>query len=428
MNRRTFLRSALWFPIASSAAASLSAGLVDENKAKDPRRGPFPAGVNPAITGVHCLRCKKVFPLASGVMDTGEGCPVCLAQGYPANLTFAYAGVSKTAFSGSGAGITRFRNLLPLLDFPTLGEGNTPLLSLGSLAKKLGLAELYAKDESRGPTGSHKDRTSGLIVARAAQLKRPGVIAASSGNGGHSLAAYAGSAGVACVILSKKNLSGPWKLAIDATGARLIITETADDRWKVMKEMVEKEGWYPFTNFLSPPVGSNSIAVQGCKTIAYEIAEQLAGNAPDAVIVPTCRGDLLWGLYEGFAEARRAGIISREPRLYAVEPYPRLERILAGVDYRTVFIQPDHPMVSIGGTTSSYQAELAVKLSGGGACSVTTPQTLAARQELAARGLYLELSSAAGLAGLYGLVKRGTVRGGERVVLVCTSHGYKQLQ
>ena len=427
MNRRDFIRSTLVLPVVSSGAIGVSVASPEED-ARAGRQVQGRTGLNPRITGIRCLRCEKVYPVTSGVADTGQGCPECLAQGYPANVTFSYSPTPTQAFGKSGSGITRYRDLLPLLDFPDLGEGNSPLLPLPSLARKFGLAEVYAKDESRGPTGSHKDRTSGLVVARAAQLKRPGVIAASSGNGGHSLAAYAGRAGVPCVILSTKKLSPQWKQAIEATGATLQITETSEERWKVMQQMMEKEGWYPFTNFITPPVGSIPFAVQGCKTIAYELVEQLNSNPADAVLIPTCRGDLLWGIYEGFIEAYEAGIISKVPRLYAVEPYPRLERILLGADYRTKFTQPDHGMVSIGGTTSAFQAEAAVRQSRGGACSVTKQEALSARKEMAALGLYLELSSAAALAGLYKLVERKTLGGNDRVVLLCTSHGYKEIQ
>lgn len=432
MNRRDFLSSSLVLPVASAAAFRLSLAFGEENDVSSiqrtgfPRRNPTQTPTeNPRIRGLQCLRCKSLYPLTSG--DSGTGCPDCLAQGYPVNVTFSYDPIGNSAFSRTGRGLTRYRDRLPLLDFPTLGEGDTPLLPLALLARKLGLTGLYLKDESRGPTGSHKDRTSGLVVARAAQLKRPGVVAASSGNGGHSLAAYAGSAGVRCTILTTKKISAPWKQAIEATGATLLIKETSEDRWKTMKELVEKEGWYPFTNYLSPPVGSNPFAVQGCKTVAYELIEQLGSKPADAIIVPTCRGDLLWGLYEGFAEAHEARRINQVPRLYAVEPFPRLERILAGEDYRTKFTQPQHSMASIGGTNSAYQALSAVKLSRGGACSITNQEALRARDELAANGLYLELSSAACLAGLYALVHDKTVRRGDRVVMIGTSHGYKAL-
>ena len=366
-----------------------------------------------------------MYRVSADVIDNGKGCPQCLAQGYPANVGFTYGPVTKTAFTRGGAGLARYRDLLPLQDFPTLGEGDTPLLPLVRISRKLGLADLYAKDESRNPAGSHKDRASGLVVARAAQLKRPGVVAASSGNAGHSLAAYAASAGVPCAIVATKKICSPWRQAIEATGSTLRLVETAEERWELMREMVEKEGWYPFTNFISPPVGSSPFAVQGYKTIAYELVEQLDGKSIDAVIIPACRGDLLWGIYAGFAEAFEAKKISRVPRLYAAEPFPRLERILAGADYRTSFAQPKHLMISLGATASTYQAESAVRLSQGGACSATTEEALRARNELAANGLYLELSSAAALAGLYKLVENKSVRPGERVVMLCTSHGYK---
>jgi threonine synthase len=430
MNRREFLHSTLLLPLASSVAPTISFAL-DKGKAPAPgekKSLPVHSGLNPKITEITCLRCRKVYPPASGVGDNGKGCPECLAQGFPANLAFSYGAISSKAFVGKGVDLKRYRDRLPLLDFPTLGEGNTPLIPLPTLARKLGLSQLYAKDESRGPTGSHKDRMSGLVVGRALQLKRPGVVAASSGNGAHSLGAYAASAGMPCLILATKKLTAAWKRAIESTGAKLELTNTSEERWKVMQGKVEKEHWYPATNFLAPPIGSNFFGLQGLKTIAYEILDTLNDDLPDAILVPTCRGDLLWGLYEGFREARAAKLIPHLPRLYAVEPFPRLERILRGEDYRTKFTQPRHPMVSIGGTTSTYQAETAVRSSQGGACSVITSEVFRARDELSSNGLYLELSSAAVLAGLYSLVARQAVRKGERVVLIGTSHGYKDLQ
>ena len=143
---------------------------ADETEGRPAQKGveakTVPTGLNPRLRAIRCLRCKKVYPLSSDVADTGKGCPECIAQGYPVDVTFSYAPATRKAFAKSGPGITRYRDLLPLLDFPTLSEGDTPLVPLTALARKLGLSALLAKDESRGPTGSHKDRTSGLIVAR----------------------------------------------------------------------------------------------------------------------------------------------------------------------------------------------------------------------------------------------------------------------
>lgn len=431
MKRREFIRNAV---IAGSTIGfPFSRALADEsglfrNSENASRSGGRTAGLNPRVTGLKCLRCKKRYPVDSGHADSGTGCPECLALGYPANVTFTYLPITKDLFEGKGAGLTRYQNLLPMLDFPQLGEGNTPLMPIPALAQKLGLTKVFLKDESRGPTGSHKDRMSGLIVARAAQLKKPGIVISSSGNGGHSIAAYSGSAGVVATVLSTKYLSAPWKQAVESTEAILKIVETSEERWKVAKEMVEKEGWYSATNYLPNPVGSNPFSNQGCKTVAYEIVHQLAGSQVDSVLVPTCRGDLLWGVYEGFADALEAGLIARIPRLFAVEPYPRLELILKGLDYRTLFTPPSHSMGSIGGKTSAYQALSALELSNGGAASVTNDEAIRARNELANHGYYLELSSAAALAGLYTLVKNKVIASNERVIMIGTSHGYKDLK
>jgi threonine synthase len=348
-----------------------------------------------------------------------------LEQGYPVSLRLDYATDHQWRVQQAAGGMRRYAAQLPYVDFPTLGEGATPLVELAPLARTLGVDRLWAKNEGQNPTGSHKDRMSALVVARAASLGRRTVVAASSGNGGASLAAYAGAATLRCAIISTPAISRVWARAIRMAGGELILTETSQERWRYMWQMVEEEGWYPVTNYLYPPIGSNPFGVQGYKTVAYEIIEQCGGMPPTVIMVPTSRGDLLWGLWEGLVELRRNALLHELPRLIAVEPVPRLSRVLAGEDYRQTFDGASHALVSVGGTTATYQAVLALRESMGSAVEVSTTGAEAAQQELAQRGLYVELSSAASLAGLRELLKSGHVDGADRVVLVLTSHGYK---
>jgi threonine synthase len=321
----------------------------------------------------------------------------------------------------------RYAERLPYEGFPSLGEGGTPLIALPSLARALGVAEVWLKNEGQNPTGSHKDRMSAFAVARAAALGYNTVVAASSGNAGASLAAYAATSGLDCKVIVAPEISPPWAQAIRMAGAGLITADTPPARWRVLQEKVEGEGWYPVTNYLDPPVGSNPFGLEGYKTVALELVEQCAAELPTAILVPTARGDLLWGMWQGFLDAREAGLAAALPRMVAVEPLARLSSILAGSDYRRRFETRPHAMTSIGGATATYQSMLALQASGGSAVEVSTPEAQAAQRELALLGFYVELSSAAALAALFRLRDGGQVGLEDRVVLVATSHGYKEL-
>jgi threonine synthase len=268
---------------------------------------------------------------------------------------------------------------------------------------------------------------SAQVVARAAMQGSGKVVATSSGNAGASLAAYAGAAGLRCTIISTRDISDIWAQAIEMTGAELVLTETSKGRWRIMRRMVEEEGWYPVVNYLDPPVGSNPFGVQGYKTVAYEIVEQCGGAWPTVIVVPTSRGDLLWGIWQGLLDCRQAGLLRELPRLVAAEPLPRLSKVLDGEDYRQPFSGESHGMTSIGGTTATYQSETALRGSQGGAVEVSTQEAREAQRALGRLGFYAELSSAAALAGLWELKKREQVGASDRVVLILTSHGYKEV-
>jgi threonine synthase len=382
--------------------------------------------LNGRITGLSCLRCGQQYELDDEVADQGIGCPACLEQGYPASLQVDYAEPQTWQIQSNTAGMKRYAARLPYLDFPSLGEGMTPLTELTVLAKELGLHKLWLKNEGQNPTGSHKDRMSVLAVARAAALGRTAVVATSSGNAGASLAAYAAAAGMRCVIIATTQISPVWAQAIKLTGAELVLTATPLERWETMRQMVEQEQWYPVTNYINPPVGSNPFGVQGYKTIAYEIVEQCGRTAPTTIVIPASRGDLLWGIGQGLLELEQYGLLPKRPRLVAVEPIARLSRVLDGEDYRQLFPEEAHAMSSIGGETVTYQSVATLREWQGWAVEVSTETARAAQETLAHNGFYVELSSAAALGGLQTLRQRNQVDGSERVVLVATSHGYKE--
>jgi threonine synthase len=206
------------------------------------------------------------------------------------------------------------------------------------------------------------------------------------------------------------------------SGAQVVTTNDNIERWHYMRERVKRDGFFPITNYLFPPVGSNSFGNEGYRTIAFEIYEQLHNSEPDVIIAPTDRADLLWGLYAGFQDMRQAGFARRIPRLYAVEPFARISAVLAGADYRGSF-KGVTKLFSIAGTTVAYQGVAAVKQSNGGAVVVRDSEVIQDQALLARQGIYLELSGAAALTGLRSLCNSGAVGPEETVVLIGTSSG-----
>lgn len=353
--------------------------------------------VTSRLTGMTCLRCADPWPVA----EYEAGCPRCAAEGHASNLRLTYAPGER--------GIS-----LPYPDAPSLGEGATPLVELPELASELQLGRLSAKLEWCNPTGSHKDRMSAQLIARALDRGATRVVAASSGNGGVSVAAYAARAGFAAEIAVTDALPQVYRRAITAHGASLVSFADSMARWDHLAKRVG-EGAFAATNYKVPAIGTNPFGIEGYKTIAAELA---SGTMPDLVVVPCSRGDLLSGIRLGFEEIG-AGL----PMLAAAEPFPRLERVLAGADYREQFAG-DTAQASIAGSTVTWQAVEALRGSAGRAVPVDDGAARAAQRRLAACGLHAELSAASALAALASLSEGGALAG-RHAVIVLTGSGLR---
>jgi threonine synthase len=371
--------------------------------------------LNSRISGMSCIRCSTVHPVA----DYFEGCPRCLLTGFPASVALRYEG-SLGTFDKYPHG-----DWLAYPGGPFLGEGRTPLVALQCLANQIGVGSLHAKYEGANPTGSHKDRMSALVVQRAKEVGASTVAAASSGNAGTSLAAYAAHAGLNCVIVTTPNMSANWRRAVKMHGAELIDIATAEERWQIVARQAKLGKWYPVTNYLTPAVGSSAFGVDGYRAIAFEIFDQCSGAQPTDILVPTSRGDALWGIAQGYCDLLNAGMISELPKVHAVEPFPRLALVMSGTDLRANF-PGSSALVSLGGSTVTFQAVKALTMTGGSAAAVDEAHVVRDQIELARAGMYLELSSASALTGLRKLVHDQTISAGARVVLIATSHGYKE--
>lgn len=357
---------------------------------------------NPALVGLRCLRCAQRFALQT----LHRGCPACAAHGVAVSLAADY----RTEPS--------HRIPMPFSRAVALGEGATPLISVAALARASGVARLWVKDESSNPTGSHKDRMSAVGVAHAVAAGAHTVLLASSGNAALSVAAYARQAGLACEVATYDGLGAPYRHWLAALGATCVSFADSFQRWAHVARRAQEPGTFALTNHHVPALGSAPLGVEGYKAIAQECVD--ADCVPRHIVVPTARGDLIWGIWAGFAWAHAAGLVPHVPRLWAVEPFARLRTVKAEAGLAALY-PGSTAQFSTAGSTVTYLQWQATVQSGGGAVVVGDAAAREARRQLLAQGLAAELCAAAALAGVRQLVEAGQIAPQDDVMLILTA-------
>lgn len=369
---------------------------------------------NPRLSHLRCISCSLVLPLE----DHPRGCPACEAAARPSSLEAVYSELPPSV-RPAGAGFT-WGQWLPYLQGVSLGEGGTPCLDLPRLARELGIAKLSVKHEGMNPTGSHKDRMSAQAVSRALEIGATSVVLASSGNAAVSAAAYCAAAGLRCEVATYRNMPQAFVTALQRLGARRFTFERGPERWEHVRRRVEDEGAFALTNYCLPPVGSPVFGVEGYRAVALECAAE--GCVPDHVLVPTARGDLLWGVYSGFRDLHIAGLVDRMPRLWAVEPFPRLTRVLQGEPAQSEF-SGETAQFSIAGGTVALQQMHAVRGSGGGAVVIDDAGAHRGASSLAREGFWVELCAGSGVTAVRELLGDNRIARSDHVLLVLTAKG-----
>ncbi|TDE12173.1 threonine synthase [Jiangella asiatica] len=362
-----------------------------------------------------------------------EGCPRSSGTEvqYPLEIAYDLQRVDPTLFDQPALpGLHRWAPVLPpLAPGLDLGVGGTPLVPVPELARFARFdGELYMKDETRNPTWSHKDRLNTCAVSAAVLTGAPGVVVASPGNHGASAAAHAAAAGLPCIVVATAGGPDVGQRFVDSYGAAVVAVDR-DDRWPVVRDIVDKLGFHPVSNLTITHTG-HPFGPEGYKTIAFEIFGQLGRRVPSAVLVPTGYAEALYGIWKGFVELQAIGVTSRLPRMVACEPAARgpLHKALReGSDATHVPTNPTRAF-SIGSTTSGYRGVVAIRDSGGTAILLTEDELEEAHQAQRRAGFWHELSSGAGLAALRQLftgARRGDWADDGPVVFVSTSSGFK---
>lgn len=372
--------------------------------------------------GQRCLYCGQTYPLYPPIL---AGCPACSRPGFkaPLELTYDYPAGTGWLPDAPLPGLERYAPLLPPL-WPglSMGEGGTPLVRYPGPVPGVD-APLYIKDESRNPTWSHKDRLNLAVVSAARAVGARGVVAASSCNHGASAAAYSARAGLPGVILTTPR---PAAVAtfLQAYGQAVVAVPDINTRWVLMALLVDELGYHPASNQTVPPT-NHPFGSENYKTIAYELFLQLERSAPQAVFVPVGFAELIFGIYKGFAELMRYGLIEKLPRLIACEPAagaPLRAALQTGRPTVELAAQPSSAY-SIAVSANSYRGVVAVRESGGAALAISEEQIKAAQAALSRSGMWPEKSAAVAFAG--------ALRAGELNLpagpLVCinTSSGFK---
>jgi len=362
---------------------------------------------------------------------------LCTACGKPLlvryDLERAKMTLTKDSLASRRPDLWRYREVLPVQDdknIVSLGEGWTPLLHAPRLAKRVGIHELYIKDESQNPTQSFKARGMAAAVSMAKELGATKLAVPSAGNAGGALAAYASRAGLKSYVFMPRDTPRANIVECEQTGARVTLMDgLITDCGAEVGRRKEKAGWFDVSTLKEP------YRVEGKKTLGYEVAEQMNWELPDVIIYPTGGGTGLIGMWKAFDEMERMGWIgSRRPRMVTVQAEgcaPIVRAFEEGQRFADEF--PNAATTASGLRVPKAIGDFlildALRNSGGTAVSVTDEELIAATREIgAAEGVFCAPEGAACLPALRKLMETGEVNIRDRVVLFNTGSGVKYME
>ena len=331
------------------------------------------------------------------------------------------------------SGVWRFRETLPFarnVSVVSLNEGNTPLINATRSAAYCKLDKLQLKHQGANPTGSFKDTGMTVAVTQAQVLGAKLVACASTGNTAASLAAYAARANIACAIMVPTGQVSHAKLAqaLDYGARVLEIEGNFDSCMRDIRELSEDGSLY-LVNSINP------FRIEGQKTVAFELAEQLGWNVPDHLVVPGGNLGNSSAFGKGFRELFELGLVSRMPRITVVQAEGAAPFASYFSDYRrdpgsATFVDELNPhtlasAIKIGAPVSWPKAFRAVDETGGLVLTVSEQAIADAKAVIGSDGIGCEPASATTVAGIRNLTEQGFIKSDESVVAILTGHVLK---
>jgi threonine synthase len=374
-----------------------------------------------------CKECKTVYPL-----DASYVCERCFGP-----LEVAYARVDaepaelRRRIQAGPHSIWRYRDFLPLVGPPprdTLPAGWTPLLRADRLAKRLGLNEVWVKNDAANPTHSFKDRVVAVALARAKELGFQTIACASTGNLANAVAAHAAAAGLESYVFIPSDLEEQKILATGVYGTTIVaVRGNYDDVNRLCTEVSGEREW-AFVNINFRPYYA-----EGSKTIAYEVAEQLGWQIPDRIVGPIASGSQFTKIARGFEEWIELGLVEGTvPTMNGAQAAgcsPVATAYAAGHDVCRP-VKPDTiaKSLAIGNPADGPYALDLARRTGGGIDAVTDDEIKAGIRLLAeTTGIFTETAGGVTTAVLAKLAERGDIDPDERVVVIITGEGLKTL-
>ena len=376
-----------------------------------------------ALIGLQCHLCKNIVPAEAVYV-----CDKCLGPLEPL-YDFSAIKLTREIIERRPKNLWRYRELLPIAGEPLTGfnSGYTPLVRCDRLAKRLGVSELYIKDDSvNHPTLSYKDRVVSIAATRAVELGFKVLACASTGNLANSVSAHAARLGMECCVFIPDNLE-PGKVFGSAIyrPTILAIAGNYDDVNRLCTQVADRYGW-GFVN-----INLRSYYAEGAKTMGFEIAEQLGWRFPRHLVSPVAGGTLLPRILRGLRELRDIGLVDGDlPKIHAAQAAgcaPVVNALEQGLDH-TELVRPNTiaKSIAIGNPADGHQVLESVRSTGGTGAAVSDEQIIDAIQLLAeTEGIFTEPAGGTTLAATVDLIKRGVIPGDESVVVCITGNGYK---
>ena len=381
------------------------------------------------VSHLECARCRKHLELGRvhNLCDCGS----------PLLVRYQLAGVDGSALrhrlASRPANLWRYRELLPVTresSIASLGEGFTPLLHARRLGEELGLPNLYMKDEGVNPTGSFKARGQSVAISMAHELGLRKMAVPSAGNAGGAMAAYAAVAGMQALVYMPEGTPVVNRLECALLGAEVVLVPgSIKECGHALRQRIEREGWFDMSTLKEP------YRVEGKKTMAYEVVEQLGDKVPDAMIYPTGGGTGLVGMWKAFDEMEELGWIGRKrPRLVAVQATgcaPIVRAYAARAEHAEEWLNPQTIAsgLRVPSAVGDFLILRALRESQGVTIAVSDDAMLDGVRHLAeTEGLVTAPEGGATLAALERLLEEGFLAGDDTVVLFLTGSGYKYLE
>jgi threonine synthase len=381
------------------------------------------------VQGLSCRECGTVYDKAPIHV-----CENCFG---PLEVAYDYTRIGKVltraTIESRPKSMWRYAELLPLDGPPTVGQwsGMTPLLRADRLAKRLGLKEVWVKNDAVSfPTLSFKDRVVSVAVSKAIEFGIGTIACASTGNLANATAAQAAAAGLPAVILVPYDLEAAKILGTSIYGARVVgVKGTYDDVNRLCSEIAGKYGW-GFVN-----VNLRPFYAEGSKSYAYEIAEQLGWRLPAHIVVPMAGGSLVTKVGKAFGEFEKLGLVAapaRKPRIHGAQSEgcaPIIDMVLENRDFVKPVKQPTGIVKSlaIGNPADGFYARQTIIGSGGWAAKPNDDEVVAAMRMLAeTEGIFTETAGGATLGATIKLLQGGQIGKDDGPVVICvTGNGMK---